>query len=146
MYGLQSRPLWQRAGSGPSVLIDFIQAAAIPAGWRFSRASPATYFDGQCVMQTAGTDMPRFDHDPATGAPLGLLVEAQRTKLLRYSTYRSGWTINGTCMRPDGVAAPDDARPLSQRRGELWHSVRECSVNLIPQEASVYRHRTSHDY
>jgi hypothetical protein len=33
-------------------------------------------------MQTAATDVPRFDHNPTTGESLGLLVEEQRTNLL----------------------------------------------------------------
>jgi hypothetical protein len=34
------------------------------------------------VLQTAATDVPRFDHNPLTGESLGLLVEEQRTNLL----------------------------------------------------------------
>jgi hypothetical protein len=33
-------------------------------------------------LQTAATDVPRFDHNPTTGESLGLLVEEQRTNLL----------------------------------------------------------------
>ncbi len=48
----------------------------------FSRASSATYWDANGVLQTAATDVPRFDHDPVTGECLGLLIEEQRTNLL----------------------------------------------------------------
>ena len=47
-----------------------------------TRASSATYVDGDGVIQTASTDTPRFDHDPATGESLGLLLEEARTNLL----------------------------------------------------------------
>jgi hypothetical protein len=38
------------------------------------------------VLQTAATDVPRFDHDPTTGESLGLLVEEQRTNSIRNNT------------------------------------------------------------
>ena len=40
-----------------------------------------TYFDQNGVLQTSGTDIPRFDHNPVTGAPLGLLIEEARENL-----------------------------------------------------------------
>ncbi|MNJ39675.1 hypothetical protein D3C77_345530 [compost metagenome] len=44
----------------------------------FTRASTGTYFDAAGVLQTAAADAPRFEFD-ASGAPLGLLFEQQRT-------------------------------------------------------------------
>jgi len=51
----------------------------------FTRASTGTYTGSNGLLQTAAVDQPRFDYDPATGEKLGLLVEEQRTNLLRYS-------------------------------------------------------------
>ena len=48
----------------------------------FERASVATYYDADGVLQTAAIDEPRLDHDPATLEPLGLLVEEERTNIL----------------------------------------------------------------
>jgi hypothetical protein len=48
----------------------------------FTRSGNATYFDADGVIQTAGTNTARFDHDPATGESLGLLIEEQRQNLL----------------------------------------------------------------
>lgn len=45
----------------------------------FTRNSAATYWDANGVLQTAAIDEPRFDHDPVTGEPLGILIEEQRT-------------------------------------------------------------------
>mgnify|MGYP006976729380 CR=1 FL=1 len=50
-----------------------------------TRASKATYFDADGVLQTADNNELRFDHDPVTGEPLGLLIEPQATNLLRWS-------------------------------------------------------------
>ena len=48
----------------------------------FERASVATYYDADGVLQTAAIDEPRLDHDPVTLEPLGLLVEEERTNIL----------------------------------------------------------------
>ena len=48
----------------------------------FERASVATYYDADGVLQTAAIDEPRLDHDPVTLEPLGLLVEEERINIL----------------------------------------------------------------
>lgn len=60
-------------------LSSFLSAA----GGSFSRNSVATYFDSAGTMQTAGANQPRFDYDPVTHAPKGILIEEQRTNSLR---------------------------------------------------------------
>jgi hypothetical protein len=51
----------------------------------FTRASTGTFTDSAGTLQTAATDVPRFDHNPTTGESLGLLVEEARTNLLQRS-------------------------------------------------------------
>jgi hypothetical protein len=48
----------------------------------YTRAGNATFFDANGTIQTAGANTPRFDHNPATGESLGLLIEEARTNLL----------------------------------------------------------------
>lgn len=73
----------------------------------FARASSATYFDTNRVMQTATANVPRFSHNPLTGESLGLLVEEQRTNGIRNNTMvgavegtpgstPTGWTVTGS--------------------------------------------------
>lgn len=50
---------------------------------------------------------PRFDHDPATGESLGLLVEESRTNLVAYSEAFNQWTQTNVDLNPDQVVAPN---------------------------------------
>ena len=51
---------------------------------------------------------PRFDHDPVTGRPIGLLYEPQRTKRVLYSNGGS-WAKINTAIALAGAASPDGA-------------------------------------
>lgn len=62
-------------GNGaPSLNLDF-RTGVLPTGVTLTRASSGTYFDATGVLQTAGTNVARFDHNPVTHAALGLLLE-----------------------------------------------------------------------
>jgi hypothetical protein len=90
------------AGSGaaivrPTFSRDFAGEKTLDNGTgpaiTFTRASDATFFDADGVLQTAGSNVPRFDHDPATGASRGLLIEESRTNSIRNS--QAGGSTNG---------------------------------------------------
>lgn len=52
----------------------------------FTRASSATRVNSSGLVEAVASDQPRFDYDPVTLAPKGLLIEEQRTNLLLAST------------------------------------------------------------
>jgi len=99
----------------PSFQRDFASLKSLNHGTgpniTFTRASDATFFDADGVLQTAGTDVPRFDHDPATGASRGLLIEEARTNLYERSAEFDDafWGKNGSSITADVAAttAPD---------------------------------------
>ncbi len=68
-------------GTAYNDLTSFLAAA----GGTFTRASTATYFDSTGVMQIAASGAPRFDYDPTTLQPKGLLMEGSRSNLFPYS-------------------------------------------------------------
>ena len=81
------------AGGGvysPSLFLDFANTSlSLDSRITFSRASNATYFDSTGTLQTAGSGVARAnafqDYNPSTLAPLGFLIEEQRTNLFLYS-------------------------------------------------------------
>jgi hypothetical protein len=97
--------LWRRARAVPSIdlrfadnksLTDAVTGASLVT---FTRASSGTFVDSAGVLQTAATDVPRFDHNPTTGESLGLLVEEERTNSFAWSnsaTQGETWNNVGT--------------------------------------------------
>lgn len=84
--------LWDLAGAPPLLdqrlaqdrsLIDAVSGQQLII---FTRASDGTFVGSNGLIQTAGTNVPRFDHNPLTGECLGLLVEEQRTNSIRNNT------------------------------------------------------------
>jgi len=86
----------------PSLSMDFIADADgrytlngtayndLPAflsatGGTFARNSVGTYYDSTGTLQTSSANQPRFDHDPVTHAPKGILIEESRTNYIRNS-------------------------------------------------------------
>lgn len=57
----------------------------------FTRSTTATYFDAAGVLQTAAVNTPRFDHDPVTLVPLGLMAENATTNFLAYASTPNVW-------------------------------------------------------
>ena len=76
--------------AGNKNLVDNVTGASLVT---FTRASNGTYTDSAGVLQTAATDVPRFDHNPTTGESLGLLVEEARTNLLLNSATLSTQSV-----------------------------------------------------
>jgi hypothetical protein len=75
----------------------------------FTRATTATFTGSNGLIQTAAIDAPRFDYNPTTLAPLGLLIEEQRTNSLLYSTdFSTGWNKGALATWTQNAAiAPD---------------------------------------
>ena len=58
-----------------------IYGAAL-GGVTFTRSTTGTYFDATGTLQTAAINAPRFDYDPISLRPLGLLIEESRANIL----------------------------------------------------------------
>ena len=103
----------------------------------FTRASSGMFVDSAGVLQTAVTDVPRFDHNPTTGESLGLLVEEQRTNLLLQSEDFSNvaWVVNAatvttnTQTAPNGTLTADTFSPTSGTSS--LHQIITCLASTV---------------
>jgi len=64
----------------------------------FTRASSATQYNSAGTLISVGSDVARFDYDPATLAPKGLLIEEQRTNLVLNSDALSTQSVTVTAQ------------------------------------------------
>ena len=80
------------AGQVPGLDLNFAQNKSLIDDYSgtslvtFTRASTGTYVGADGLIKSATTDEARFDHNPATGESLGLLVEEAGTNLVRNNT------------------------------------------------------------
>jgi hypothetical protein len=76
-------------GDGSTLNLDFTTMTATAdltaRGLTFTRGSTGTRINASGFVETMSNNVARFDHDPSTLAPRGLLVEAQVTNLLNWS-------------------------------------------------------------
>jgi len=80
----------------------------------FTRASTATYFDRNGILQTAAVNEPVIEWDPATGACLGWRIWDAVTNLVRQSgaiSLSTPWSSQGTApsITTNAIAAPDNS-------------------------------------
>jgi hypothetical protein len=72
----------------------------------FTRGSTATYFNNTGTMQTAATNVPRWDYNPSTLALMGMLIEEGRTNICLQSGALATWsTYNNVVVAPVVTAA-----------------------------------------
>ena len=116
----------------PSLNLDFAKTKVLDPRITFTRASTGTFVGSNGLIQTAASGAPRFNHNPATGESLGLLVEEARTNLTLYSGdfSQAYWTkvslsifTANTIIAPDGtltgsfIAFQNATSPLTSAQG-----------------------------
>lgn len=85
----------RRVGAALRAALDFnFLSGQLDPRITFTRASTGTYVNSSGVLSSAAINGPRFDYDPVTLAPKGLLIEEQRTNSIRNNTMQGA--IAGT--------------------------------------------------
>jgi hypothetical protein len=69
----------------------------------------ATCVNSSGLIEIVNANLPRFDYDPVTLAPKGLLIEEQRANLVLYSQdfANASWAKSSTAVTSDTTTAPD---------------------------------------
>lgn len=96
--------------AGSSLYLDFLSNnQTLDPRITFTRASNATRVNSSGLTETVANNAPRFDYDPVTLAPKGLLIEEQRTNLLTYSEQFDQWTASNVTVTANVVNSPSGA-------------------------------------
>lgn len=91
---------------GPTKSFNFLNGTLDPS-LTFTRASSATYYNSSGIVTSATTNAPRFDYDPTTLLPKGLLLEEQRTNANTLSNTLSSYTISNASVSANASTSPD---------------------------------------
>jgi hypothetical protein len=143
---------WQRFSftftfSGANQWVDIEASAAGTLqlwGAQLEQASTATDY----TRNVGGLFPPRFDYDPVTLAPRGILIEEQRTNLTTYSEQfdNSDWsksritpTANST-VAPDGALAGDT---LTATTGTSDNVLQTKTLTAVVHTFSIYLRATA---
>jgi hypothetical protein len=111
---------------------------------QFTRTSAATYVNSAGLIASAAVDAPRFDYDPATLAPKGLLIESQRTNLLLRSEEfdNASWVKAETTVTANAAVSPDgtaDADKLVESSNNTAHHINQSATTTAASHTfSVY--------
>lgn len=134
----------------PTLDLNFAGTSTVDPRITFSRASTATYFDEFGVMRTAHANAPRIDFDPVTGECKGLLIEEQRTNLLKYSEQFDNvvWDKNSVSVVANAITAPDGSQTADkviENTSNSEHFVRSPPISCPAGTyiSSVYWHESS---
>jgi hypothetical protein len=104
----------------PTLNLNFARTKALDPRVTFTRASTATFVGSNGLIQTAASNAARFDHNPATGESLGLLVEQSRTNYVTTSENLTGWfpAIGGDGVTPTAqnvsATAPNNGSTVTE--------------------------------
>ena len=94
----------------PSMSLNFLSDASLDNRITFTRASGATRINSAGLIETVASNSPRFDYNPVTLQPRGLLIEEQRTNLLTYSEQfdNAAWSKTNATVTANAATAPDN--------------------------------------
>ena len=146
MPGWAKNELWRKAKAIPSLdlrfaenksLVDATTGASLVT---FTRASSGTFVGSNGLIQSASTDVPRFDHNPTTGESLGLLVEEARTNLSLYSEdFSNAYWVKTDCT----ITANETTAPDGTLTADLWTNT---STPGIVASSTITKDTTARTY
>jgi hypothetical protein len=114
----------------PRMALDFTTGVLDPRVTVARSLNTATRVNSSGLIEIVNANLPRFDYDPVTLAPKGLLIEEQRVNLATYSQDFSdpAWSKSSVTVTADTTVAPDgtttaDTLTASSITGFTWQVV-----------------------
>lgn len=116
----------------PSLLLQFAGAETLDSRITFTRTTTATRTNSSGLIESVAINGPRFDYNPTTLAPNGLLIEEQRTNLVTYSEQLDNavWTKTAVTTTANTTIAPDGTTTADTLTEDLTTSIHTCSRPL----------------
>jgi hypothetical protein len=93
----------------PRMALDFTTGVLDPRVTVTRALNTATAVNSSGLVAIVNANLPRFDYNPATLAPNGLLIEESRTNFLTRSSElaTAPWTTNQVTVSADATTSPD---------------------------------------
>ena len=93
----------------PRMALDFTTGVLDPRVTVTRALNTATRVNSSGFVEAVNANLPRFDYDPVTLAPKGLLIEETRENLLLYSAQFNAvtWVKGNATITADSVTSPD---------------------------------------
>lgn len=108
----------------------------------FARSTSGGRYNEKGLYESVPAGQPRFDHDPVTGAPLGILIEEQRTNLQIYgSQIAINYNHNSAIGTPLVAVAPDgtmSAYRVSSVGRATYNFSSNTFVSNVPHAQSIH--------
>lgn len=96
----------------PRLALDFTTGVLDPRVTVTRALNTATRVNSSGYIEVVNANLPRFDYNPTTLAPRGLLIEESRTNQLQQSQAfgTSPWTVSAATISADQVISPDGSQ------------------------------------
>ena len=132
----------------PRMALDFT-TGVLDSRVTITRAlNTATRVNSSGFIELVNANLPRFDYDPVTLAPKGLLIEEARSNLLTFSEQfdNAAWTKGNTTVTANSTVSPDGtstADTLTENTANSQHSIVVASgsrptITAVNHTHSIY--------
>lgn len=117
----------------PRMALDFTTGVLDPRVTVTRALNTATRVNSSGAIEIVNANLPRFDYDPATLAPKGLLIEETRTNILLQSSdvANASWTKSNLSVSSDVIISPDgtqNADKLVENSANTTHGVSQSPL------------------
>jgi hypothetical protein len=118
---------------GATLNLDFLAGAPLDSRITFTRSTTATFVGSDGLLQSSAINAPRFDYNPATLAPRGLLIEEQRVNLLLYSEEfdNAAWLKTNTTVTANATTSPDGTTNADKLIGTTTAAGHQCQQTAV---------------